>query len=190
MKGMPKPYRDIVCIKTCRREDRTYNGIIIPTVDENAPRKGVVVSVGEGSVERPMEVRPGQVVWYGRYSGADGIEVEIDCDEYIMIPEDYIYAVKNPESDIPVPLRDMVVIQPEEHVNEVTKGGIIIQGKENLTRYGKVMAVGKGGLTKPMQVKVGDVAVYTKFRTANGVEVFAGKNKYVICREKEIYAVL
>lgn len=187
---MPKPYRDIVCIKTCKHEERTYNGIIIPTVEENAPRKGVVISVGEGSVERHMEVRPGQVVWYGRYSGVDGIEVEIDCEEYIMISENNIYAVENPESDIPVPLRDMVVIQPEEHVNEVTKGGIIIQGKENLTRYGKVMAVGKGGLSKPMQVKVGDVAVYTKFRTANGVEVFAGKNKYVICREKEIYAVL
>lgn len=188
--NIPKPYRDIVCIKKCKHEDKTYNGIIIPTTDENAPRKGVVVSVGDGSIEQPMMVKPGQVVWYGRYSGVEGIEVEMGCEEYIMIPENNIYAIENTESEVPCPLRDMVVIQPEENVNEVTKSGIIIQGKENLTRYGRIVAVGKGGLTKPMRVKVGDIAVYTKFRTANGVEVVAGKNKYVICREKEIYAVL
>lgn len=192
-RGIPKPYRDMVCIKVCKAEETTSNGIIIPVTDENAPRKGVVVSVGTGTPYQPMCVSVGQVVWYGRYSGSVGVEIEIGGEEYILIHENNIYAIDDPDSEIPTPIYDMVVIKPTEREDEVTECGIIIPGTardEELTRYGEIMAVGSGQLHKPMSVSVGETAIYTKFRSANGVDVVKGKNRYIICRECEIYAVM
>lgn len=192
-RGIPKPYRDMVCIKVCKAEETASNGIIIPVTDENAPRKGVVVSVGTGTQYQPMVVSVGQVVWYGRYSGSVGVEIEIGGEEYILIHENNIYAIDDPDSEIPTPIYDMVVIKPIEREDEVTECGIIIPGTardEELTRYGEIMAVGSGQLHRPMSVKVGETAIYTKFRSANGVDVVKGKNRYIICRECEIYAVM
>lgn len=191
-RGIPKPYRDMVCIKVCRAEEQTSGGIIIPVTDENAPRKGLVVSVGTGTLYQPMRVEVGMVVWYGRYSGTVGLELEIGGEEYILIHESNIYAIDN-GSEIPTPIYDMVVIRPIEREDEVTECGLVIPGtarEDDLTRCGEIMAVGDGLPHKPMSVNVGEVAFYTKFRTANGVDVVAGKNRYVICREREIYAVI
>ena len=155
--------------------------------------KGVVVSVGTGTQYQPMLVSVGQVVWYGRYSGSVGVEIEIGGEEYILIHENNIYAIDDPDSEIPTPIYDMVVIKPIEREDEVTECGIIIPGTardEELTHYGEIMAVGSGQLHRPMSVEVGETAIYTKFRSANGVDVVKGKNRYIICRESEIYAVM
>jgi chaperonin GroES len=88
------------------------------------------------------------------------------------------------------PLADRVIVQPIEK-EEVTKGGIVLPdtAKEK-PQEGKVLAVGPGRLTEDgkriaMDVKVGDVVVYTKY---GGTEIKIDGEELVILRESDILA--
>jgi chaperonin GroES len=88
------------------------------------------------------------------------------------------------------PLADRVIVQPIEK-EEVTRGGIVLPdtAKEK-PQEGKVLAVGPGRLTEDgkriaMEVKVGDVVVYTKY---GGTEIKIDGEELVILRESDILA--
>jgi chaperonin GroES len=88
------------------------------------------------------------------------------------------------------PLADRVVVRPIEK-EEVTKGGIVLPdtAKEK-PQEGKVLAVGPGRLSEDgkriaMDVKVGDVVVYTKY---GGTEIKVEGEELVILRESDILA--
>ena len=90
------------------------------------------------------------------------------------------------------PLHDRVLIEVLDS-EEKTAGGIIIPdtAKEK-PQEGKVVAIGSGaktedGKTIPMDVKVGDLVLFTKYGP-NEVKV-DGKN-YLIAEEKDILAIL
>ena len=70
-------------------------GIIIPDTAKEKPVEGTVVAVGAGKVlkdgkVRPLDVKAGEVVLFGKYSGT---EVKIDGEEHVLLREDDILAV-------------------------------------------------------------------------------------------------
>lgn len=89
------------------------------------------------------------------------------------------------------PLGDRLVVKPIER-EEVTKGGIVLPdtAKEK-PQEGKVIAVGPGRLSDdgkqriPMEVKVGDVIVYTEY---GGREIKVDDEELIILRESDILA--
>ena len=88
------------------------------------------------------------------------------------------------------PLADRLVIKAIER-EEVTKGGIVLPDtvKEN-PQEGKVRAVAPGpksedGKLIPMDVKVGDIVIYSKY---GGTEIKIDDEELIILRESDILA--
>lgn len=88
------------------------------------------------------------------------------------------------------PLADRVVVRPTEK-EEVTKGGIVLPdtAKER-PQEGEVIAVGPGkvaddGRLVPMELKVGDHVVYSRY---GGTEFKEDDDELLIMRESEILA--
>jgi len=89
-----------------------------------------------------------------------------------------------------VPLGDRVVIKPTPR-EEVSKGGILLPdtAKEK-PQEGEIIAVGAGRLTDegkrlPMDVKVGDKVIYSKYA---GTEYKEIGDELVIMRESDLLA--
>ncbi|MDI6689151.1 MAG: co-chaperone GroES [Actinomycetota bacterium] len=89
------------------------------------------------------------------------------------------------------PLGNRVVVKPSEK-EERTKSGIVLPdtAKEK-PQEGKVIAVGPGeykeGKRVPMEVKVGDKVIYSKY---GGTEVKIEGEEYLILREDDILAIV
>ena len=72
-------------------------GLYIPDTAKEKPQEGEIVAVGPGKVNddgnrSPMEVKPGDRVLYGKYSGT---EVTVDGDEYLILRESDVLAIVN-----------------------------------------------------------------------------------------------
>jgi chaperonin GroES len=92
-----KPLADRVLIKPLAREEVTKGGIVLPDTVKEKPQDGEVVAVGPGRVDDkgvriPLEVRKGDRVIYAKYAGT---EIKIDSDEYIILRESDILAIKS-----------------------------------------------------------------------------------------------
>jgi chaperonin GroES len=90
-----KPLADRVLIKPLEAAEMKKGGIIIPDTAKEKPQEGEVMEVGPGRVtddgnKVPMEVKKGNKVLYGKYSGT---EVTIDDVEYLIMRESDILAV-------------------------------------------------------------------------------------------------
>jgi chaperonin GroES len=89
-----KPLSDRVLVKPLEEMEVKKGGIIIPDTAKERPMQGEVVEVGPGRVEDgkkvPMEVKKGDKVLYGKYSGT---EVTIDNVEYLIMRESDILAI-------------------------------------------------------------------------------------------------
>ena len=83
-----KPLADRVIIKPSPAEEKTKGGIILPDTAKEKPIQGEVIAVGPGRREKgevvPMELKVGDRVVYGKYSGT---QVELDGEEIILIKE-------------------------------------------------------------------------------------------------------
>jgi len=73
-----------VLVKPDVAEDKTASGIIIPDSAKEKPRQGKVVLVGAAKKDEEMEVKKGDVVLYGKYSGQ---ELTLDGDDYLLISQ-------------------------------------------------------------------------------------------------------
>ena len=90
-----KPLADRVLIRPLEAEEMKKGGIIIPDTAKEKPQEGEVIEVGPGRVtddgkKIPLEVKKGDKVLYGKYSGT---EVTIDDTEYMIMRETDILAV-------------------------------------------------------------------------------------------------
>ncbi len=90
-----KPLADRVIIKPAAAEEKTKGGIILPDTAKEKPVIGEVVAVGPGKVSEdgkkiPCEVKVGDKVLYGKYSGT---EVTVEGEEYLIMREADIFAV-------------------------------------------------------------------------------------------------
>ncbi len=90
-----KPLADRVVVKPLDEQEMIKGGIIIPDTAKEKPMEGEVVEIGTGRVTEDgkkveMEVRKGDRILYGKYSGT---EVSIEGTEYLIMRESDIFAV-------------------------------------------------------------------------------------------------
>ena len=90
-----RPLADRVVVKPVEAEEKKQGSIIIPDTVKEKPQQGKVVAVGPGRISDtgdkvPMEVKEGDVILYGKYSGT---EVSIEDEDYLIMRESDILAV-------------------------------------------------------------------------------------------------
>ncbi len=90
-----KPLADRVIVKPMEAEEKTKGGIILPDTAKEKPIEGTIIAVGPGKVTEDgkqvkMEVKEGDKVLYGKYSGT---EVTVEGEEYLIMRESDIFAV-------------------------------------------------------------------------------------------------
>ena len=90
-----RPLQDRVVVRRIEAETKSSGGIIIPDTAKEKPIEGKVVAVGNGKVledgkVRPLEVKVGDRVLFGKYSGT---EVKVDGEDRLIVREDDILGV-------------------------------------------------------------------------------------------------
>lgn len=87
------PLADRVAIRPLEETETMKGGLYIPDTAKEKPIQGDVVAVGQGRLEKgervPMELKVGDRVVYGKYSGT---QVELDGEELILIKESDVIA--------------------------------------------------------------------------------------------------
>ena len=88
------PLADRVVVRALEEAEQMRGGLYIPDTAKEKPQQGEIVAVGPGRYEEgkrvPMDVKVGDKVLYGKYSGT---EVTIDDEEYLIIKESDVLAV-------------------------------------------------------------------------------------------------
>lgn len=89
------PLGDRILVKPLEAEDKTKGGIILPDTAKEKPQEGRVVAVGKGKVledgkVQPLEVKPGDKILYGKYSGT---EIKLSDEEHLIIREEDVLAI-------------------------------------------------------------------------------------------------
>ncbi|MEO9964541.1 MAG: co-chaperone GroES [Reichenbachiella sp.] len=77
-----KPNEDRILVEPAAAEEKTASGIIIPDTAKEKPQEGTVIAVGDGTSEKPVTVKVGDKVLYGKYSGT---ELSLDGAEYLIM---------------------------------------------------------------------------------------------------------
>jgi len=85
-----KPLGDRVLVEPQEAEVKTSSGIIIPDSAQEKPQQGKVVAVGSGTKDVEMEVKVGDTVLYGKYSGT---EIKVEDNDYLIMRQSDILAV-------------------------------------------------------------------------------------------------
>ena len=91
-----KPLNGYVVIKPLEQEEMTKSGIVIPdTANKEKPQEGEIVAVSATNVSSygtklPIELKVGDKVLYGRYSGED---VKVDDVEYKIVEMTSVRAI-------------------------------------------------------------------------------------------------
>ena len=89
------PLGDRVLVKPVEQKETKRGGIIIPDTAKEKPQEGEIVAVGKGKMTDegkliPMEVKAGDRILYGKYSGN---EIKIDDIEHLIMHQDDILGI-------------------------------------------------------------------------------------------------
>ena len=87
---MIRPLAERVVIEPKEAETKTAAGLYIPDTAKEKPQQGTVVAAGPGKTDEEMEVKVGDVVLYGKYSGT---EVTVDDKKYLIMKQSDILAI-------------------------------------------------------------------------------------------------
>jgi chaperonin GroES len=90
-----KPLADRVVVKPIEDSEEMRGGLYIPDTAKEKPQQGEIVAVGPGRVSDEgqrieMEVKQGDKVLYGKYSGT---EVTVGGEQYLILRETDVLAV-------------------------------------------------------------------------------------------------
>ena len=90
-----KPLHDRILVKRVEEKEMVKGGIIIPDTAKEKPQEGTVIAVGAGKLDEtgkriPMEVKAGDKVLFGKYSGN---EIKIDDVEHVILREDDVLGI-------------------------------------------------------------------------------------------------
>ena len=90
-----QPLGDRVLVSPLDAEEKSSGGIVIPDSAKEKQQRGKVVAVGKGRIGDdgkvvPLEVKAGDEVLFGRYSGS---EIKIGANEYLIVKEDDILGI-------------------------------------------------------------------------------------------------
>jgi chaperonin GroES len=90
------PLADRVVIRALEETEQMRGGLYIPDTAKEKPQQGEIVAVGPGRFEKdkrvPMDVKVGDRVLYGKYSGT---EVTIDSETLLILRESDVLAIIN-----------------------------------------------------------------------------------------------
>lgn len=91
-----RPLYDRIVVRREEEETTTAGGIVLPGSATEKPNQGEIVAVGEGKVldsgeVRPLAVKVGDKVIFGKYAGSNTINV--DDEELLILSESEIYGV-------------------------------------------------------------------------------------------------
>ena len=78
-----RPLHDRVIVKRLEEERVSAGGIVIPDTAAEKPVQGKVVAVGKGKIledgsVRPLDVKVGDKILFGKYSGTEGRWMEMN----------------------------------------------------------------------------------------------------------------
>ena len=90
-----KPLGEKVIVEVLGAQEKSKGGIFLPDSAQEKPQEAKVLAVGSGKVlpngkVAPPEVREGDKVLFGKYSGS---EIKLDGKEYLIINQDDVLAV-------------------------------------------------------------------------------------------------
>lgn len=90
-----RPLGEKVLVKRMEAEERTAGGIVLPETAKEKPKRGTILSVGEGRLledgsRQSLQVKKGDKVLFTSYAGT---EVKVDGEEVIIMDESDILAV-------------------------------------------------------------------------------------------------
>src|SRR5260221_1477969 len=87
------PLHDRVLVRRIEEGETVRGGIIIPDTAKEKPQEGEVIAVGAGKIEKgeriPLDVKAGDRVLFGKYSGT---EIKVEDEDYLILREDEILA--------------------------------------------------------------------------------------------------
>jgi len=90
-----KPLADRVVIRALEESEQMRGGLYIPDTAKEKPQQGEIVAVGPGKYDEsgnrvPMDVKAGDKVLYGKYSGT---EVTVEGEQLLILRESDVLAV-------------------------------------------------------------------------------------------------
>ncbi len=89
------PLHDRILVQRIEEEEVRQSGLIIPDSAKEKPQEGKVLAVGNGTVgedgkKTPLDVKAGDRVLFGKYSGS---EVTLDGEEYVIMKEEDVLGI-------------------------------------------------------------------------------------------------
>ena len=90
-----RPLHDRVLVRRIAEETKTAGGIIIPDTAQEKPMEGEIIAAGPGvrgenGKLHPLELKPGDRVLFGKWSGT---EVKLDGEDLMIMKESDIMGV-------------------------------------------------------------------------------------------------
>lgn len=90
-----RPLHDRILVTRKPEQDKTKGGLFIPDSAKERPVEAHVVAVGNGKImedgtQRPLVVKAGDTVLFGKYSGS---EVKLDGQDHLIMREDDVLAI-------------------------------------------------------------------------------------------------
>ena len=91
-----QPLADRIVVKPLDAQEVTKGGIVLPDTAKEKPQEGKVVAVGKGKLTeegkvKTLEVRVGDRILYGKYSGTEITTKE--GQELLIMREDDVFAI-------------------------------------------------------------------------------------------------
>jgi chaperonin GroES len=90
-----RPLNDRIVVKCIEASESTAGGLFVPDSAKEKPREGKVVAVSRGKrLENgglsPLDVRVGDHILYGRYTGS---EIRLAGEDYLIVREEEVLGV-------------------------------------------------------------------------------------------------
>ena len=92
-----RPLNDRVVVRRIEEKETVQGGIIIPDTAKEKPQEGEILAVGQGKRLEdgkifPLDVKVGDRVLFGKYSGSE-VPVKIEGEDVLIMREDEILGV-------------------------------------------------------------------------------------------------
>lgn len=89
------PLHDRILVRRVEEAETTRGGLIIPDSAKDKPQEGEVISVGKGKVNeegkvRPLDVKEGDRILFGKYSGT---EIKLDGEDLLIMREEEVLGI-------------------------------------------------------------------------------------------------
>ena len=90
-----RPLRDRLIVRVIEASEQQVGRIIVPETAQEKPQRGEVIAAGKGKVRddssiQPLDVKVGDTVLFGKYSGT---EIKLNGEDYMIMREDEILGV-------------------------------------------------------------------------------------------------